>query len=86
LLDKSLAVVADGVRLGCQTFANTLKYIRVPLSANFGNMLSMAAAAASLPFLPMLPRQILLNFRSDIPRMTIADNTVNPERLGRPRE
>jgi Mg2+-importing ATPase len=86
LLDKSLAVVADGVRLGRQTFANTLKYIRVTTSANFGNMLSMAAAAAFLPFLPLLPRQILLlNFLSDIPGMTIADDTVDPEQLERPR-
>jgi Mg2+-importing ATPase len=86
LLDKSLEVVADGVRLGRQTFANTLKYIRVTTSANFGNMLSMAAAAAFLPFLPLLPRQILLlNFLSDIPGMTIADDTVDPEQLERPR-
>ncbi len=60
LLDKSLAVVTDGVRLGRQTFANTLKYIRVTTSANFGNVLSMAIAAGFLPFLPLLPRQILL--------------------------
>src|SRR6266511_377120 len=86
LLDKSLAVVADGVRLGRQTFANTLKYIRVTTSANFGNMLSMAAAAAFLPFLPMLPRQILLlNFLSDIPGMAIAEDSVDSEQLERPR-
>jgi Mg2+-importing ATPase len=86
LLDKSLAVVADGVRLGRQTFANTLKYVRVTTSANFGNMLSMAAAAAFLPFLPLLPRQILLlNFLSDIPGTTIAADTVDPEQLARPR-
>jgi P-type Mg2+ transporter len=86
LLEKSLAVVADGVRLGRQTFANTLKYIRVTTSANFGNMLSMAAAAGFLPFLPLLPRQILLlNFLSDIPGMTIAGDAVDPEQLQRPR-
>ena len=86
LLDKSLAVVADGVWLGRQTFANTLKYIRVTTSANFGNMLSMAAAAAFLPFLPMLPRQILLlNFLSDIPGMAIAEDSVDSEQLERPR-
>jgi P-type Mg2+ transporter len=86
LLDKDLAVVADGVRLGRQTFANTLKYIRVTISANFGNMLSMAAAAAFLPFLPLLPRQILLlNFLSDIPATTIAADRVDPELLRRPR-
>jgi Mg2+-importing ATPase len=86
LLDKSLAVVADGVRLGRQTFANTLKYIRVTTSANFGNMLSMAAATAFLPFLPLLPRQILLlNFLSDIPGTTIAADAVDPEQLASPR-
>jgi P-type Mg2+ transporter len=86
LLDKSLDVVANGVRLGRQTFANTLKYIRVTTSANFGNMLSMAIAAGFLPFLPLLPRQILLlNFLSDIPGMTIAGDRVDPEQLRRPR-
>jgi Mg2+-importing ATPase len=86
LLDKSLSVVADGVRLGRRTFANTLKYIRVTTSANFGNMVSMAAAAAFLPFLPLLPRQILLlNFLSDIPGTTIAGDGVDPEQLERPR-
>ena len=85
LLDKNLAVVADGVRLGRQTFANTLKYINVTTSANFGNMLSMAAAAVFLPFLPLLPSQILLlNFLSDIPAMTIARDRVDPELLARP--
>jgi P-type Mg2+ transporter len=86
LLDKSLAVVADGVRLGRQTFANTLKYIRVTTSANFGNVLSMAVAAGFLPFLPLLPRQILLlNFLSDIPGVTIAGDLVDPEQVQRPR-
>jgi len=87
LLDKSLDVVADGVRLGRQTFANTLKYVRVTTSANFGNMLSMAVAAVVLPFLPLLPRQILLlNFLSDIPGTTIAADAVDPEQLERPRQ
>jgi Mg2+-importing ATPase len=86
LLDKHLAVVADGVRLGRQTFANTLKYINVTTSANFGNMLSMAAAAVFLPFLPLLPGQILLlNFLSDIPGMTIAGDRVDAELVARPR-
>ena len=86
LLDKQLAVVADGVRLGRQTFANTLKYINITISANFGNMLSMAAASAFLPFLPLLPGQILLlNFLSDIPAMTIAGDSVDPEMVEQPR-
>jgi Mg2+-importing ATPase len=86
LLDKQLAVVVDGVRLGRQTFANTLKYINITISANFGNMLSMAAASAFLPFLPLLPGQILLlNFLSDIPAMTIAGDSVDPEMVEQPR-
>ncbi|MFC3984526.1 magnesium-translocating P-type ATPase [Streptosporangium jomthongense] len=85
LLDKDLKVIADGIRLGRRTLVNTLKYIRVTVSANFGNMLSMAAAAVFLPFLPLLPRQILLlNFLSDIPGTTIATDTVDPEQLRRP--
>ncbi|MBN9605364.1 MAG: magnesium-translocating P-type ATPase [Actinomycetales bacterium] len=80
LLDKGLDVVVDGVRLGRQTFANTLKYIRLTTSANFGNMLSLAVASVVLPFLPLLPRQILLlNFLSDIPAMAIASDAVDPE-------
>lgn len=86
LLDKDLRVVADGIRLGRATFANTMKYVRVTISANFGNVLSMAAASAFLPFLPMLPLQILLlNFLSDIPALTIAEDAVDPEDLQRPR-
>jgi Mg2+-importing ATPase len=85
LLDKSLDVVVDGVRLGRRTFANTMKYVRVTISANFGNMLSVAAAAAFLPFLPLLPRQILLlNFLSDVPGTTIAFDAVDPEQIDRP--
>jgi Mg2+-importing ATPase len=86
LLDKDLSVIAEGVRLGRKTFANTLKYVRVTISANVGNMLSMSVAAVALPFLPLLPRQILLlNFGSDIPAMTIATDSVDPEQLRSPR-
>jgi Mg2+-importing ATPase len=86
LLDKSLEAVSVGVRLGRRTFANTLKYIQVTTSANFGNTLSMAVAAAFLPFLPLLPRQILLlNFLSDVPGMTIAADHVDEEQLRAPR-
>ena len=85
LLDKGLDVVADGVRLGRQTFANTLKYIRMSTSSNFGNMLSMAIASMFLPFLPLLPRQILLlNFLGDLPSTTLAADYVDPERLAQP--
>ncbi len=61
LLEPSLAAISQGVTEGRRTFANTLKYIRMGTSSNFGNMLSMAGAAALLPFLPMTPGQILLN-------------------------
>lgn len=85
LLENNLAVVGEGVRLGRNTFANTLKYISVTISANFGNVLSMAVASLYLPFLPMLPRQILLlNFLSDIPATAIASDRVDAEQVLRP--
>ncbi|WP_233513718.1 magnesium-translocating P-type ATPase, partial [Micromonospora craterilacus] len=86
LLEKDLNVVADGVRLGRQTFTNTLKYIRVNTSASFGNVVSMSVATLLLPFLPLLPRQVLLlNFLSDIPYTTISTDHADPEQLQRPR-
>lgn len=86
LLQRDLAVLAQGVRLGRQTFANTLKYVFLTTSANFGNMLSMAGASLFLPFLPLLPKQILLNnFLSDVPAMTIATDSVDREQVDRPR-
>jgi Mg2+-importing ATPase len=86
LLEKDLGTIAAGVRLGRQTFANTLKYVRVTISANFGNMLSVAATSAFLPFLPMLPSQILLlNLLTDVPATTIATDNVDPQQLQRPR-
>lgn len=85
LLDKNLDVIVDGVRRGRQCFANTLKYVFVTTSANFGNMISMAGATVLLPFLPLLPRQILLlNFLSDVPGMTIANDAVDAEQLDKP--
>lgn len=85
LLNKDLSTIIDGVRLGRATFVNTLKYVRVTTSANFGNMLSMALASLLLPFLPLLPRQILLlNFLSDFPALTIAGDAVDPEQVERP--
>jgi Mg2+-importing ATPase len=85
LLDKELTTVLDGVQLGRATFVNTLKYVRVTTSANFGNMLSMALASLILPFLPLLPRQILLlNFLSDFPALAIAGDAVDPEQVARP--
>ena len=75
---------SDGV---AKSFANTLKYVFVTTSANFGNMDSMAGATLLLPFLPLLPRQILLlNFMSDIPATTIANDTCDAEQLAQPTE
>ena len=86
LLQRDLGVVAQGVRLGRQTFANTLKYVFITTSANFGNMVSMAGASLFLPFLPLLPKQILLNnFLSDVPSMTIATDSVDREQVEQPR-
>ena len=85
LLDSRLDVVAGGIVSGRRTFANTLKYVNVTISANFGNMLSLAAASVFIPFLPLLPRQILLlNFLSDIPATTIASDSVDPEHVEQP--
>jgi P-type Mg2+ transporter len=86
LLERDLGVLAHGVRMGRQTFANTLKYVFITTSANFGNMVSMAGVSLFLPFLPLLPKQILLNnFLSDVPSMTIATDRVDREQVDRPR-
>ncbi len=86
LLERDLRVLAQGVRLGRQTFANTLKYVFITTSANFGNMVSMAGASLFLPFLPLLPKQILLNnFLSDVPSMLIATDSVDRDQVDRPR-
>jgi Mg2+-importing ATPase len=85
LLEKDLGVLLDGVRTGRRTFANTMKYVFTTTSANFGNMLSMAVAAAFLPFLPLLAVQILLiNFLTDFPATTIATDRVDPEQIAQP--
>lgn len=82
LLQNNLAVLIDGVRLGRATLENTLKYIHITASANFGNMLSMAVAGMFLPFLPLLPKQILLNnLLSDLPAMTIGGDRVDAAQL-----
>lgn len=86
LLRRDLAVLRDGVLEGRATFANTLKYLFTTESANFGNMVSMALAAAFLPFLPLLATQVLANnFLSDIPAMAIGSDEVDEEYLERPR-
>src|SRR5512145_2701364 len=79
-------VIRRGTDEGRRTFANTLKYVLITTSANLGNMVTMAAASLFLPFLPLLPGQILLNnLLSDIPAVGLADDRVDPELVDRPR-
>lgn len=86
LLEKGLSVLADGIREGRRAFANAMKYIYITTGATFGNMFSVAGAAVLLPFLPMLPKQILLNnLVSDLPFLSIASDRVEDEQLRRPR-
>jgi len=86
LLEKDLNVLTHGVIEGRKTFANTLKYVFMATSANFGNMFSMAGASLFLSFLPLLPKQILLtNLLTDFPEMTIATDSVDKEMLAQPR-
>ncbi len=86
LLEHDLGVLEQGVRAGRMTFSNTLKYVFMATSANFGNMFSMAGVSLVLPFLPLLPKQILLtNLMTDFPEMTIATDRVDPEMVDRPR-
>jgi len=78
LLEQNLAVLKSGILEGRRTFANTLKYVFMATSANFGNMFSVAGASLFLPFLPLLPKQILLlNFLTDMPELTIAGDNVD---------
>ncbi|MEY3107037.1 MAG: hypothetical protein RIT35_1210 [Pseudomonadota bacterium] len=86
LLEKDLGVLVQGVREGRITFANTLKYVFMATSSNFGNMFSMAGASLFLPFLPLLPKQILLtNLLTDFPEMTIASDNVDTQMVAQPR-
>ncbi len=85
LLQKDLVVLTEGVRLGRRTFSNTRKYVFITTSASFGNVTSMAATTLFLPFLPLLPFQVLLlNFLTDLPAMTIAADAVDPEEIEQP--
>ncbi|OFW58477.1 MAG: magnesium-translocating P-type ATPase [Actinobacteria bacterium RBG_19FT_COMBO_54_7] len=86
LLEQDLGVLAQGVEEGRVTFANTLKYVFMATSANFGNMFSMAGASLFLSFLPLLPSQVLLtNLLTDLPEMTIATDNVDSEMIDKPR-
>lgn len=85
LLEKDLGVLADGVVEGRRIFANTIKYVLMGTSSNFGNMFSAAGASAFLSFLPMLPSQVLLNnLLYDVGQMTIPTDRVDEEQLERP--
>ncbi len=86
LLEKELDVLLEGVKQGRITFANTLKYVFMATSANFGNMFSMAGASLFLPFLPLLPKQILLaNLLTDFPETAIATDNVDQAAVEKPR-
>ena len=87
LLEKSLMVLEEGVIEGRKTFGNTIKYIKMTASSNFGNMFSVLVASAFLPFLPMLPIQLLtLNLLYDFSQTTIPWDDMDPEYLTIPRK
>jgi Mg2+-importing ATPase len=84
LLQRDLGVLGRGVESGRRAFANTLKYISITTSANFGNMISMAIVTPLLPFLPLAAKQILLNnLLSDLPSLGISTDNVDPDHLAR---
>lgn len=86
LLRPDLSVLVEGIKAGRHTFANTVKYVFMATSANFGNMFSMAGASLFLPFLPLLPQQILLaNLLTDVSALTIAGDHVDDEEISVPR-
>ncbi|MGW0039463.1 magnesium-translocating P-type ATPase [Gordonia sp. NPDC003376] len=85
MLEKDLRSLLDGMRAGRRTFANTMKYIQMTTSANFGNMISMAIASLVLPFLPLLAAQILaINLLSDLPAAAIATDRVDDRQVASP--
>jgi Mg2+-importing ATPase len=85
LLEKDLGVLVDGVAEGRRIFANTMKYVLMGTSSNFGNMFSAAGASLFLSFLPMLPSQILLNnLLYDTSQLAIPTDNVDPEQLRKP--
>ena len=85
LMEPGLAVLHAGITEGRTAFGNTMKYLLMGTSSSFGNMFSMAVASLALPFLPMLPTQILLNnFLYDVAQVTIPTDHVDPEYLAQP--
>lgn len=86
LLEKDLMVLEDGVLEGRKTFGNIIKYVKMTASSNFGNMFSVLAASAFLPFLPMMPIHLLIqNLLYDISQTTIPFDRMDPEYLRKPR-
>ncbi len=86
LLDSSLQVIVDGIKSGREIFENTIKYLKATLISNFGNFYAVATAALLIPYLPMLPMQILLlNLLSDFPMIAIATDTVDPAEVKNPK-
>ncbi|MBI2103343.1 magnesium-translocating P-type ATPase [Candidatus Woesearchaeota archaeon] len=86
LLHKSLNVLSQGIREGRKTFGNIMKYIFNTISANFGNMFTIAISSFFLRFIPLLPSQILLaNFLTDFPMLTLSKDRVDEELLHKPR-
>ena len=86
LLEKSLLVLEEGVLEGRKVFANIIKYVRMGASSNFGNMFSVLGASAFLPFVPMLPIQVLTNnLLYDFSQVPIPTDNVDPEQIAKPR-
>lgn len=85
LLKKSLVTMVDGIKIGRTVFVNTFSYLKITLASNLGNFFSMAIISLFIPFLPLLPLQILLvNFLSDAPMIAISTDNVNPLDLAKP--
>ena len=86
LLNRSLHVIINGIRLGRAVFENTVKYLKTTLISSFGNFYTIAIAQLLLPYLPMLPIQILLlNLLTDYPMLAIATDNVDPNDIRKPR-
>ncbi len=87
LLRKSLPILIEGIRGGRRNFNNTMKYIICTIASNYGNMFSVVGASIFLPFIPMLPIQVLLlNFLSDLPMLSIAYDNVDEESINNPKK
>jgi len=87
LLEKNLNILIQGIKEGRRAFVNTMKYIFCTISSNYGNMFSVVGASIILPFIPLLPIQVLLlNFVSDFPLLAIAADSVDDEALKKPKK